>query len=1004
MDRLIVYLIIISLLLTGCHTSQTAIATYIDNSIPPDIIKSDHEPIHVLVLSSSKEGKAGSTLHHLQQSLVVNMLLSTNTIQDFAGSNEHYDLIYLDPYVTGEEIKAIREQIIANTERGGTLFLSQEQAKYFPPDFTGINEFIPINDKEINFTYPEIRQNLRGIQGVWNVFADIYGRYQGLNPEYHIDFKEGAMVGTALAMVTKGELALLTANQFGNGTVIWANNFLPNEQFITRFDLVSENNQKYFHFGYASANYLFRNELVKYVAKEKNGFSIQKTYGPYGRPGLAWQAHYEALYSFVLRDMIKWNELLEKHNQIPTYSLVRGSYNGGQWHEALRYFENIGTNSEPYFINLEDDSFYSGGQALTTKEDIIRFARYPGYVTLLAPVELPYRAYVSVTDWNQDGFPDSVIGSYDGKVYLLLNEGETASLVFDKPVILAGVQVEAAATPTIVDWNGDGYQDLVVRNEKGELYLFINKGDNSFVNQGKLRVNNKPIKTSGASAPRAVDWDGDGILDLLVGDQEGRIHFFKGQQVGALELDTGFLLQDTEGIIQVGGFAAPTAIDWNEDGYLDLLIGDATGEITLFLGDSVGALINQGKLTGEHPNYFGTNNINVGHFAVPVVFDFNHDGKKDLLTGHLEYGSPYAIDNPLFPYSKELKENIAHSLSRKIPIIPHMYLNRYLTPERELQEMKLHKAAFKKLGLTWDDDMGVNHHTWSINKDAVQTFMNQQKVGIWWNFGFNPPNVSTAPRDGKEFLMVIPFMLATDNQDRKFEEFMLFSPAPNCLNFSLAWHGLAKYDIPLTNFEHIEHSMKPGTEVYRKLINEINFLNDFRKQFEYTFQTEEQMARAMLNTFYATIKIDTTPQGLLLTPDYTGVPKNVKEYENTLGVKIELGEKYADKVINTSSMFYYEGNGGYYIGVDVPVTVDFVDESKMSDRIYFTRSNGPVEIVSTEGNVLKLRLNTTGMQELGIYSPIKLQVKGNNLKVDRSGNHYTVIHFGDATEISLIAK
>jgi hypothetical protein len=958
-----------------------------------------------LVLSSSQEINAKSILHHLQQSLIVNIQLSAKTVEDYTDSTEQYDLIYLDPYVSELEVKLILDKILDYVENGGILFLSQDHAKLFPLEFTGIKEFIPITDKELNFTYPDIGQNLSGLQGVWNTFGDIYNRYQGLNPKYHIDFKEGALVGTAKPIVKKNEAALLTINDFGDGKVIWANNFLPNEQFITRFDLVPENNQKYFHFGYASANYLFRNELVKYAAKEKYGYSIQKAYGPYGRPGLAWQAHYEALYSFVLRDMIKWAELLQKHHQIPTYSIIRGSYNGGVWHESLRFLENIGTNQEPSFVGVENNSFFSAGQAIASQEDIIRFARYPGYNTLLSPIELPYRAYVTAVDWNQNGYFDLVVGSYDGRIYLLLNEKQVDELIFDEPVVLEDVKVDAGAAPTVVDWNNNGSYDLVVGNEQGELFLFLNKGDGSFMDKIKLSADGKPIKLKGNAAPVATDWDNDGIIDLLIGDAEGRIYFFKGKETGSADLMTGSILEDNDGVITVEGFAAPTVTDWNEDGNMDILVGDANGEITLFLRESTGALTNQGKLTGKSKNFFGTNNINVGHFAVPVVADLNNDGKKDLLTGHLEYGSPYAIDAPLFPYQQDLKESIAYCQSKKIPLIPHMYMSEYLSPEDELREMKLHKAAFEKLGISWGTDMGVNHHTWRINKNAVQTFMNQKAVGIWWNFGFNPPNVSTAPRDGKEFLMTIPFMLAADadNSEANFEEFILFSPAPNCLNFGQAWDGLAKYDMPLTYFEHIEHCMKPGTKEYKKLINKIDFMNDFRKQYEYTFQTEEQMARSLLNTFYGTVHIEETEQGLLISPDYTNVPANVKEYEKTLGIKLELGEKYANKQIDTSSMFYYEGNGGYFIGLDAPVTVNFVEESSMGNKLHFVRSNGPVEIVSIEENMLKLKLNTTGIQELGIYSPVKLKIKGKKLKVKQENNHYTVIHYGDPAEVTITA-
>ncbi|HHY74567.1 MAG TPA: VCBS repeat-containing protein [Bacillus bacterium] len=1000
--KYLVILLVAVLLLASCSANRTMeMETYLPQKISVPKGVNFEEEIEVAVLSTSEDIHTKSIVQHLQQSLVANIHVTPVALKDFSHLKKDYDFIYLDGQLGEKEIEEVKDELISYVNDGGSLFLSHEYGKQFPSEFTGITRFEPITDKELSFTYPEVRRNLSGLQEVWRTFTDIYGKYQGLKATHHIDFKEGAVIGTATPLVNKGELSLLTAQSYGKGTVIWANKFLPNEQFITRFDLQAENNQKYFHFGYASANYLFRNELMKYIAKEKYGYSIQKAYGTYGRPSLAWQAHYEALYSFVLRDMIKWTELLEKHNQIPTYSIVRGSYNGGQWQETLRFHENIGTNSEPNFVNVEENSFFSAGKVLTTKEDIIRFERYPGYHTFLSPLELPYRAYATVADLNADGKLDLLVGSYNGNVYFMQNAGEAGELLFESPVELKDVHVDQAAAPTVVDWNDNQKDDLIVGNEAGELLLFLNDGKGGFTKEGNITANGNPIKLVGNAAPTAVDWDGDGIIDLLVGDKTGQVYFYKGKETGSIDVSEGIALQSSDGVLQVDSFAAPAVVDWNEDGNLDLLVGDISGEITVFLQQDDGLLVNQGKLTGETKNFFGTNAINVGHFTVPVVVDWNMDGKKDLLTGHLEYGNPYAIDDQLFPYKREFKENIAHSQSKKIPLIPHMYFNENLTDENENHEMEIHRNSFNNLGIPWKEDMGVNHHTWTINKDALQTFKNQQEYGIWWNFGFRPPNVSTAPRDGKEFLMIVPFMLPSEKEDERFSKFILFSPAPHNLNYAQAWDGLAKFDIPLTYFEHIEHSMKPGTKVYKKLIDEINFMNEFREKYKYTFQTEEQMARSFLNTFYGDVHFAATNEGVVVVPDYSNVPEEVKEYEKTLGIKLELGEAYEGKEITTSSMFFYEGNDGYYIGVDEPIKIDFVEKSTMLEQVHFVRSNSPVEIISIEKNVLRLKLATKGMQELEIYSPVKLKVRGKNIKVNKNRNSYSIIHYGDEVEITL---
>ena len=992
-------------LLVRCAGASEDIAPYLPAALTEEAAAFPaHEGreihVNVLFIHGSEGVGTGSILQHLRQTLVAGARVTAEPI-DAAAIDDAYDLVYLDRNLTAEPAwPDLRDRLIAWVERGGILFLSHEYASAFPPAFTGIAAMAPIEDARLDFAYPEVRRNLRGLQQVWREFGGIYGRYNGLNPKFHIHFEEGAVTDGAVPLVEKDGLALLTANRAGEGTVIWANNFLPNEQFITRFDLQAEDGQKYFHFGYAAANYLFRTELVKFAAKERHGFSVQKAYGPYGRPGMAWQAHYESLYSFVQRDMIKFTALLEKHGQVPTFSLVRGSYRGGVWLETLRYLENVGTDREPQFINMEDDSFFSAGRMLTTAKRHLQFGRVPGYNSLLAQLDIGWRAYPTAVDWNGDGRTDLIVGTHSGRVYYVENAGEASDLVFREPAELKGVRTAGDAAPFAVDWNGDGHPDLVLGDGSGGVVLYLGDDKRKLRRAGHFTAGGAPLSVGGMSAPAAADWDGDGTLDLIVGDADGGLHLFKGTAPGSLELAPAEPVMADGEPVRLGAYAAPFATDWNGDGRLDLLAGTGAGEIVLLEGREDGTLANRGPLTGREYNFFGANTLKPGRNAVPVVIDWNGDGKQDLITGHLEYGNPYAIDSPLFPYRKDLLENIRYVRSKHLPIIPHMYLHEHLSDEREKREMELHKAAFHALGLEWDDDMGVNHHTWRINKDALQTFRNQREAGIWWNFGFNPPNVSTAPRDGAEFLYVIPFLLPDENGAPPSEPFLLFAPAPHALSYGKAWESLARFDIPLIQFEHIEHSMRPGTDLYDKVLLTIDAMNRVRETHKYTFMTEQQIARSLLNTFYADVSVRTSGGRILLEPDYAKVPANVKEYAGTLGVKLELGEAYADRAVDTSGMFFHEANDGYYIGLPGPTTVEIVDASSMSERLHVVRSNGPVAFDVREDKLV-LRLDTPGMQEIELRSPVPLQISGAKLRVERDGSSWHIIHYGESARIEL---
>ena len=276
--------------------------------------------------------------------------------------------------------------------------------------------------------------------------------------------------------------------------------------------------------------------------------------------------------------------------------------------------------------------------------------------------------YPFVTDWNNDGKKDLIVGQPNkAKIRLYLNYGTDSEPQFKDFAYLSADGLEISlfsglcvgAYPQVVDWNNDGKKDLIVLDALGQIWVYLNIGtdDNPELAKGTLaEIDGKPIITTidqtdddsknkptrDFSSFYISDWDSDGLIDMIVCDERGEFFYKNIGTESSPTFKKPLKMELVTGLIKT---PFPYVIDWDSDGKKDLLVGYNSHD-----GIGVSFLRNIG--TTENPQLDRWKSLilvdiegkvslglKLGSDIQPMnlsgiaVTDWNNDGKCDILAG-----------------------------------------------------------------------------------------------------------------------------------------------------------------------------------------------------------------------------------------------------------------------------------------------------------------------------------------------------------------------------------